>query len=85
MPAPDEQDLILRRMNHTQLFGNAPKDPLEVLWELVQMAHTLRTEGVQPLGWVREELEFLVNQMCPFDGRVVAHEDAEHRFAPAQR
>ena len=77
--------LMWKMMLHTELFGNAPKDPLEVLWELIHLARRMRTDGIQPLGWVREELEFLVQQMCPFDGRTTQHEDAEHRFVPASR
>lgn len=80
-----EGELLFYTVLHTQLYGPAPRDPLEVLWDLIHKAQALRTEGRQPLGWVREELQFLVNQMCPFDGRVTQHEDAEHRFVPAAR
>ena len=71
--------------NHQMLFPEAPKDPLEVLWELIHMAHHMRQSGRQPLQWVRAELDFLVRQMCPFDGRVDQHEDDDHRFVPARR
>lgn len=81
---PDGERLYYNVL-HTQLYGPSPRDPLEVLWDLIHVTHRLRSEGKQPLTWVREELEFLVNQMCPFDGRVTQHEDAEHRFVPASR
>lgn len=60
-------------------------DPLEVLAEVLHVAHHLRADGHQPLQWVRSELDFLINQMCPICGRVRQHEDADHRFVPARR
>lgn len=60
-------------------------DPDTAVRRALHVAAEMNRAGRPGQLYLRDELERIARNMCPFCGNHVSHEDAEHKFVAARR